>query len=77
MESVTTRIGEIRAPTLAIAGALDPSCHPYLAWYERTIPDCQGVIVPGAGHFVNVERPERFNELLLDFLARLGDLKRS
>lgn len=41
--------------------------------YERTIPDCQGVIVPGAGHFVNVEQPERFNDLLLKFLARLGD----
>jgi pimeloyl-ACP methyl ester carboxylesterase len=75
MESVTTRLSEIRVPTLAAAGALDPSCLPYLAWYERTIPDCQGVIVPGAGHFVNVQQPASFNDLLLGFLARLGDLK--
>jgi pimeloyl-ACP methyl ester carboxylesterase len=71
MESVTTRLSEIRVPTLAVAGALDSSCLPYLAWYERTIPDCQGVIVPRAGHFVNVQQPERFNELLLAFLANL------
>jgi pimeloyl-ACP methyl ester carboxylesterase len=77
MESVTTRVAEIRAPTLAIAGALDPSCHPYVAWYERTIPHCQGVIVPGSGHFVNVQQPDRFNELLLAFLARLGNFEQS
>lgn len=69
MESVTRRIPEIRAPTLAIAGELDPPCHPYIAWYERSIHDCQGGIVPAAGHFVNVEQPDHFNDLLLKFLA--------
>jgi 2-succinyl-6-hydroxy-2,4-cyclohexadiene-1-carboxylate synthase len=69
MESVTARISEIRAPTLAIAGELDPPCHPYIAWYERSIPGCQGVIVPAAGHFVNAEQPDHFNDLLLTFLA--------
>jgi len=69
MESVTARIPEIRAPTLAIAGELDPPCHPYIAWYERSIPGCQGVIVAAAGHFVNVEQPDHFNDLLLTFLA--------
>jgi pimeloyl-ACP methyl ester carboxylesterase len=69
MESMTTRISEIRVPTLAVAGALDSPCHPYVAWYERSIPDCRGIIVPEAAHFVNVEQPERFNKLLLGFLA--------
>jgi len=69
MEAVTTRIPEICAPTLAVAGELDPPCHPYVAWYERSIPDCRGVIVPKAAHFVNVEQPEHFNDLLLAFLA--------
>jgi 3-oxoadipate enol-lactonase len=69
MESVTTRISEIRVPALAIAGELDPPCHPYLAWYERSMADCRGFIVPGAGHFVNVEQPERFNQLLSTFLT--------
>lgn len=69
MESMTTRISEICAPTLAVAGALDSTCHPFVAWYERSIPDCRGVIVPEAAHFVNIEQPERFNDLLLMFLA--------
>ena len=68
MDSVTGRISEIKVPTLAIAGELDPPCHPYLAWYEREITNCNGFIVPGSGHFVNVEQPELFNQILLDFL---------
>jgi pimeloyl-ACP methyl ester carboxylesterase len=68
MESVTKRIAEIQVPTMAIAGELDPPCHPYLAWYERSMANCQGFIVPESGHFVNVERPELFNQLLSDFL---------
>jgi pimeloyl-ACP methyl ester carboxylesterase len=68
MESATARISQIKVPTLAIAGELDAPCHPYIAWYERQIADCKGAIVPAAGHFMNVEQPEIFNQLLLDFL---------
>lgn len=68
MESMTAQISGIRAPTLAVAGDLDLPCHPFIAWYERSIPDCRGTIVPEADHFVNMEQPERFNELLLEFL---------
>ena len=69
MESMTTRVSEISVPTLAMAGALDSPCLPFVAWYERVIPECRGVIVPEAAHFVNIEQPERFNDLLLTFLA--------
>jgi 3-oxoadipate enol-lactonase len=68
MDSVTARVSEIKVPTLAIAGELDHPCHPFIAWYEREITNCKGVIVPGAGHFVNVEQPELFNQIMLDFL---------
>jgi 4-hydroxybutyryl-CoA dehydratase/vinylacetyl-CoA-Delta-isomerase len=54
---------------LAVAGALDSPCHPFVAWYERSIPDCRGEIVQEAAHFVNVEQPEPYNDLLLAFLA--------
>ena len=27
--------------------------------------------IPGAGHLVNVERPDEFNEILTEFLARV------
>ena len=68
MDSVTSRVSKIKVPTLAIAGELDPPCHPYLAWYEREIENCKGFIMPGSGHFMNVEQPESFNLHMLDFL---------
>lgn len=68
MDSVTARIAEIGVPTLAIAGKLDPPCHPFIAWYEREISNCTGAIIPEAGHFVNVEQPELFNKVLIEFL---------
>ncbi|MEA3338288.1 MAG: alpha/beta hydrolase [Chloroflexota bacterium] len=69
MEEMTTRVSEISVPVLAVAGALDSPCLPFVAWYERAIPDCRGTIVAEAAHFVNVEQPDRFNDLLLTFLA--------
>lgn len=69
MESMTAHISEISIPTLAMGGGIDTPCHPFLAWFERTISDCRGVIVPDAGHFVNIERPEYFNDQLILFLT--------
>jgi 3-oxoadipate enol-lactonase len=69
MESVTALIPKIHVPTLAVAGEQDTACQPYLAWYERSIPDCRGVIIPYSGHFVNIEQPQKFNDALLDFLS--------
>ncbi|MBU1682538.1 alpha/beta hydrolase [Patescibacteria group bacterium] len=68
MESVTSSICQLKMPALAIAGQLDPSCHPFLAWYERTMINCRGIIIPDSGHFVNVEQPTLFNEALISFL---------
>jgi 3-oxoadipate enol-lactonase len=34
------------------------------------LPDVRRVTIPGAGHAPNLERPERFNEAVLDFLRR-------
>lgn len=80
MESMTTQVSEISVPTLSVAGALDTPCHPFLAWFERAITDCRGIIVPEAAHFVNIEQPQRFNDLLLAFLAaqtRYGTVQES
>jgi non-heme chloroperoxidase len=38
----------------------------YLA---RTMPEAQLLIIPGAGHFAPVQRPDAFTELLLRFLS--------
>lgn len=39
------------------------------AWAAKE-PNCTYHVVPGAGHTANLDNPEAFNRLLLDFLAR-------
>lgn len=38
------------------------------------LSDSELCIIPGAGHMVNVEQPEAFNECLLRFLRGVGDV---
>ena len=39
---------------------------------KQRVPDLRGtVIIEGAGHFVQMEKPEETNKALLDFLATL------
>ena len=32
------------------------------------IPGAQKIVVPGTAHMINMERPDEFNRILLDFL---------
>lgn len=61
----------ITVPTLVITGEFDRTAAPEVArkMAER-IPGAQLAIVPGAGHLLNMEQPDRFNTALLAFLAR-------
>jgi pimeloyl-ACP methyl ester carboxylesterase len=40
-------------------------------YMAQHIPGARKVVFPGAAHMVNMERPERFNEVVLEFLARV------
>jgi len=64
-------IEEIHVPTLVIAGDED-KVYPVRIARElaQRIPGAKLVIMRGAGHLPNLERPGRFNEILLDFLQR-------
>jgi hypothetical protein len=43
---------------------LDPSIH-----LKRTIPTAGLVILPRAGHTINLEEPDAFNRAVLDFVT--------
>jgi pimeloyl-ACP methyl ester carboxylesterase len=66
----------IEVPALFIAGAQDivlqmiaPDA---LDTQRQRVPDLRGtVLIEGAGHFVQMERPEETNRALLDFLVTL------
>jgi proline iminopeptidase len=68
--SVVDRLGEIRVPTLVLAGSEDfvcpPDCQQELA---EGIPGSRLVIVEGAGHDPQDEQPAKVLPLLRSFLA--------
>jgi len=60
---------DIKVPTLALAGALDTVAP--AAMMEKMagrIAGARFVVVPGAGHLINLEQPEAFNKALGAFL---------
>ncbi len=63
----------IAAPTLVIWGQRDLYLGSELAEPDRRwVPDVRVERIPDAGHFVQHERPERVNELLISFLGQAG-----
>ena len=63
------RLEEIAAPTLVILGSRDvPDIHRIVELLITGVQGARRVIVEGAGHMVNMERPEAFNDLVLEFL---------
>lgn len=59
---------QITVPTLLIWGELDARSPPSIARrFEDAIPDSELVVIPGAGHESNLERPERFNDAVRVF----------
>ncbi len=68
MEPLEQRLGEVRAPTLVIAGADDPA-RVRAEEVAAAIAGARLALVPGAGHAPHLERPDRFHALVLDFLT--------
>ena len=72
-EMRVTPLGELTKltmPVLCIAGEEDVVIPPEtVRIFAGSVPDGRFVPVPEAGHSVYFERPERFNQLLGDFLA--------
>jgi 3-oxoadipate enol-lactonase len=68
---VRDRLGEVRTPTLVIAGAEDiatPLDH--AETLAQGIPAAELIIVPGAAHLANLERPEPVTHAMLRHLER-------
>jgi 3-oxoadipate enol-lactonase len=70
---VRDRLGEIRCPTLVVAGAHDTTV-PFAAkvLLARSIPGARISVVDGSGHVTPGDQPQVLNELILGHLARLG-----
>jgi 3-oxoadipate enol-lactonase len=66
---LTTNLGQIRAPTLVIAGAQDPATPPqqHAAVIAKSIVGARLEVLDGA-HLINIERPDEVTRLMLEHL---------
>jgi len=65
----STRLGEIRVPTLVVVGREDILAPPVLSEeLARGIPGARLEVVEGAGHALNIEAAEVFNQTVAKFL---------
>jgi pimeloyl-ACP methyl ester carboxylesterase len=66
------RLAEIHTPTLVIVGDEDVEPIQQLAETLATnIPGAKKAVIHNAAHHPNMEHPEQFNRIVLDFLASL------
>jgi 3-oxoadipate enol-lactonase len=65
----STRLGEIGCPALVVVGDLDqPAIQEVADQLAEGIPGARKEVIARTAHAPNMERPEEFNRLLLDFL---------
>lgn len=70
---VLDRLTEINVPLLALTGESDVMTPPkYAQTFADRVAGAQTRIIPGAGHFVMVERPRETNEAIGAFLSEIG-----
>ncbi len=59
---------ELDVPTLILVGDEDEPCLEPAAFLKRTIPRSGLAAFPQSGHTINLEEPDLFNRVVLDFL---------
>ncbi len=64
------QLGGLHIPTLIVVGERTvPDMQRIADILQREIPGARKVMLSNAGHMANMEQPEAFNEVILDFLA--------
>ncbi len=73
-EAMVEELGAIDCPTLVLAGELDPYCPPKASdMIARAIPGAEYTVIPGAGHCMHWEARDTTNDLILEFIERIGN----
>lgn len=65
----TGQVRQISAPTLIIVGDDDYVSVEHAQEFSRIVANGQLAVVPGASHLVPMEKPDLFNQLVLEFTA--------
>jgi pimeloyl-ACP methyl ester carboxylesterase len=62
-------LGRLDVPTLIMTGDEDEPCLEPAIFLKRTIRTAGLVVLPNSGHAINLEEPDLFNRVVLDFLT--------
>ncbi len=66
------RLSEIKVPTLVVLGDLDmPGIVEIAEMIAGGVKGAKKVVIKGTAHMVNMEKPEAFNRVVMDFLQQL------
>ena len=68
--SMAGDIGNIQAETLILVGEHDVHYLDDADMMEQRIPSSRKLVVPGVGHAMSIQAPERFSDEVLSFLAQ-------
>jgi pimeloyl-ACP methyl ester carboxylesterase len=67
--SLEAELKRMNVPTLIVTGDDDEPCLEPGIFMKRTIPDARLWVVPCTTHPVNLEEPDAFNRVVLDFIT--------
>jgi len=65
---LTERLGEIRAPTLFIAGEFDEARPQTVAGFAARVPGARFEMIPGVGHASLTRAPDLYRRIVRDFI---------
>ncbi|MEE9202963.1 MAG: alpha/beta hydrolase [Dehalococcoidia bacterium] len=63
------KLQQLSVPTLIMTGDEDDPCVEPAIFMKRNIPGSGLAVFPQSGHAINLEEPDLFNSMVLDFLA--------
>jgi pimeloyl-ACP methyl ester carboxylesterase len=68
---LSPRLAQVHIPALIVTGELDPipTSAPGAALLARALPNARAAVIPDAAHLPQIEQPEIFNAVVLDFFA--------
>ena len=72
--NLTSRLKEIRCPTLIVVGEQDPATPVTMSEeIHQAMPGSRLAVIPSAAHLANVEQPDAINQLIEDFLNTVDE----
>jgi pimeloyl-ACP methyl ester carboxylesterase len=63
------QVAALRVPALVVLGGIDQGCEKPSHFLAETLPGARLEILPNTGHGVNLEEPDRVNQMVAEFVS--------